>query len=394
MTSKGDAVGEIFDEIIPRENTDCTKYDDRLNRFGRPDVLPMWVADMDFRAPECVREALQELVDHNLYGYHLKTERYYRAIVDWWARRHRYVVDPAGIVFSPGVVPVLSHLVQALTAKGDGIIIQPPVYHPFFWAVEVNERRLVLNPLMERGGEYAIDFDDLEAKARQAKLLILCSPHNPVGRVWRREELARVADVCLRHGLTILSDEIHNDLVYRPRRHVPIAGLSPEVERITVTCHAASKTFNIAGLSTAYAIIPGPELRKAFKPVSDALHVEAVNPFGLRAMEAVFTRGEPWLEALLEYLAGNYRTLRDYCESRLPRVGVSPLEGTYLAWLDFRPYGFGREELKDRIIQKAGLALNDGPMFGPGGEGFQRMNLACPREVLRQALDRLTAALD
>jgi cystathionine beta-lyase len=387
-------VGGIFDEIIPRENTDCAKYDHRLNRFGRPDILPMWVADMDFRAPDCVREALQELVEHNLYGYHLKTERYYRAIVDWWARRHRYTVDPAGIVFSPGVVPALSHLVQALTAKGDGVILQPPVYHPFFWAVEVNERRLVLNPLVERGGEYAIDFDDLETKARQAKLLILCTPHNPVGRVWRREELARVADICLRHGVTILSDEIHNDLVYRPLTHVPMASLSPEVERITVTCHAASKTFNLAGLSTAYVMIPEPELRQAFTPVRDALHVEALNPFGLRAMEAAFTRGEPWLEALLEYLAGNYRMLRDYCKSQLPPVGMSPLEGTYLAWLDFRRYGFSREELRDRIIQKAGLALNDGPMFGPGGEGFQRMNLACPRAMLRQALDRLKAALD
>ena len=387
-------MGAIFDEIIPRENTDCAKYDDRLKRFGRPDILPMWVADMDFRAPDCVREALQELVEHNLYGYHLKTERYYRAIVDWWVRRHRYTVDPAGIVFSPGVVPALSHLVQALTAKGDGVILQPPVYHPFYWAVEVNERQLVLNPLVERGGEYTIDFDDLETKARQAKLLILCSPHNPVGRVWRREELARAADICLRHGVTILSDEIHNDLVYRPLTHVPMASLSPEVERITVTCHAASKTFNIAGLSTAYIMIPGPELRQAFTRVRDALHVEGLNLFGLRAMEAAFTRGEPWLEALLEYLSGNYRTLRGYCESQLPRVGMSPLEGTYLAWLDFRRYGFSREGLRDHIIQKAGLALSDGPMFGPGGEGFQRMNLACPREVLRQALDRLKAALD
>jgi len=313
--------------------------------------------------------------------------------VDWWARRHRYTIDPASIIFSPGVVPALSHLVQALTAKGDGIILQPPVYHPFFWAVQANERRMVLNPLREQGGEYSIDFDDLEAKAGEARLLILCNPHNPVGRVWRREELARVADICLRHGITILSDEIHNDLVYRPLTHVPIASLSPEVERITVTCHAASKTFNVAGLSTAYIMIPGSEVRQTFKRVSDALHVEALNPFGLRAMEAAFTQGEPWLEALLEYLAGNYRTLRSYCESQLPRLGVSPLEGTYLAWLDFRRYGFSPQDLKDCIVQKARLALNDGPMFGVGGEGFQRMNLACPRQVLRQALDQLKAAL-
>jgi cystathionine beta-lyase len=386
-------VEEIFDRIIPRENTDCSKYDDRLKRFGRADVLPMWVADMDFRAPDCVRQALQELVDQNLYGYHLKTERYYRAIVDWWARRHRYAVDPASIIFSPGVVPALSHLVQALTVRGDGIILQPPVYHPFFWAVQANDRRMVLNPLREQGGEYSIDFDDLEAKAGEAKLLILCNPHNPVGRVWRREELARIAEICLRHGVTILSDEIHNDLVFRPWRHVPIAGLSPEVEQVTVTCHAASKTFNVAGLSTAYIMIPNAELRQTFKRVSDALHVEALNPFGLRAMEAGFAEGEPWLEALLEYLAGNYRILRSYCETQLPRLGVSPMEGTYLAWVDFRRYGFSSQELKDCIIQKARLALNDGPMFGPGGEGFQRMNLACPRQVLRQALDQLKTAL-
>ena len=382
-----------FDEVIPREGTDCSKYDDRLSRYGRADVLPLWVADMDFHAPECVRQALQQLVDHNLYGYHLKTERYYRAIVDWWERRHRYAVDPAGIVFSPGVVPALSHLVQALTAKGDGIIVQPPVYHPFSRTVRVNERRLLENPLLEQGGEYTVDFDDLERKAREARLMILCSPHNPVGRVWGREELERVADICLRHGVTIISDEIHNDLVYPAFRHVPMASLSPEVDRITVTCHAPSKTFNLAGLSTAYIMIKDPELLQTFRKVSDVLHVEALNPFGLRAMEAAFTQGETWLAALLEYLAGNYRLLRRYCEECLPRVSPSPLEGTYLAWLDFRSYGFSSQELKDCIIQKAALALNDGPMFGPGGEGFQRMNIACPRQLLQQALDRLKAAL-
>jgi len=386
-------VRECFDEIIPRAGTDCAKYDDRLKRFGRPDVLPLWVADMDFRAPACVREALQVLVDENLYGYHLKSERYARAIVDWWARRHGHAVDPAGIVFSPGVVAALSHLVQALTAKGDGIIIQPPVYHPFAWAVRANERRLLENPLREQAGEYAMDFDDLERKAREARLLILCSPHNPVGRVWRREELARVADICLRSGVRIIADEIHNDLVYPPHRHVPTAGLSPEVARITVTTHAASKTFNLAGLSVAYVMIEGQELREAFRKVSDILHVEAVNPFGLRAMEAAFTQGESWRKALLEYLEGNSLLVRSYLQEHLPRVALSPLEGTYLVWLDFRRYGFSPQELRECIVEKARLGLNDGPMFGPGGEGFQRMNIACPRAVLREALDRLKTAL-
>jgi cystathionine beta-lyase len=356
-------------------------------------VLPLWVADMDFQAPDCVREALQPLVDQNLYGYHLKGERYVRAIVDWWARRHGHAVDPAGIVFSPGVVPALSHLIQALTAKGDGIIVQPPVYHPFAWAVRANERRLLENPLLEQGGEYAMDFDDLEGKAREARLLILCSPHNPVGRVWRREELERLADICLRHGVTIVSDEIHNDLVYPQYRHLPTASLSPEVARVTVTCHAASKTFNLAGLSVAYVLIEGQELREAFRTVSDILHVEALNPFGLRATEAAFTHGEAWLKALLEYLEGNYRLVRGFLEEHLPRVTVSPLEGTYLIWLDFRRYGLSPQELRDCIIGKARLGLNDGPMFGPGGEGFQRMNIACPRATLQEALDRLRVAL-
>ena len=380
-----------FDEAIPRENTDCVKYDDRVKRFGRSDVQPMWVADMDFRAPACVREALLQLIDHGIYGYHLKTDKYYLAIIDWFQRRHRYAIATESIFFTPGVVPALSHLVQALTKKGDGIIVQPPVYFPFFWAIQVNERQVLQNQLLEAQGEYAIDFDDLEAMAREAAMLILCSPHNPVSRVWRREELERIADICLRHDVIILADEIHNDLVCGPYRHVPIASLSPEVDRITVTCHSASKTFNLAGLSTAYVVINSPELRQAYKEGVAPLHVEALNTFGLRAMEAAFTQGEPWLHELLEYLWGNYRTLSSFLEENLPRVKVSPLEGTYLVWLDFRGWGLDQTSLRELIIEKARLGLHDGPTFGAGGQGFQRMNIACPRQALRNALDRLKA---
>lgn len=382
-----------FDQIIPRRHTDSVKFDDLAARYGQADLLPMWVADMDFRVPGCVTAALQRLVDHGIYGYHLKSPRLLQAIVDWWGRRHGYAVEPADIFFSPGVVPAVSHLVQALTAPGDGVLIQPPVYHPFAWAVRANGRRLLENRLLERDGVYTLDFDDLEAKARQARLLILCNPHNPVGRVWRREELARIAEICLRHRLLILSDEIHNDLILPPHRHLPIAALSPEVDRITVTAHAASKTFNIASLSTAYLLIRDPGLRERFRRVSDPLHVDALNPFGLEATAAAFREGEPWLTALLDYLGGNDRFLREYLAARLPRVTASPLEGTYLAWLDFRKYGLAPQALRACMIEKAGLALNDGPIFGPGGEGFQRMNLACPRQLLGQALDRLRGAL-
>jgi cystathionine beta-lyase len=380
-----------FDESIPRENTDCLKYDDRLKRFGRSDVQPMWVADMDFRAPACVREALLRVVEHGIFGYHLKTEKYYRAIIEWFQRRHRYAVEPQSIFFTPGVVPVLSHLVQALTKRGDGIIVQPPVYFPFVWAIEVNGRRVLQNHLLETQAKYAIDFDDLEAKARDATMLILCSPHNPVGRVWRREELERIAEICLRHNLVILSDEIHNDLVFGAHRHVPIASLSPEVDRITVTCHSASKTFNLAGLSTAYVIIRSSALRQAYTEGVAPLHVEALNAFGLRAMEAAFAQGESWLQEVLEYLWGNYGVLCSFLEENLPRVKASPLEGTYLVWLDFRGWGLEHKALRELIIEKAHLGLHDGPTFGPGGQGFQRMNIACPRRMLRKALDQLKA---
>jgi cystathionine beta-lyase len=380
-----------FDEVVPRENTDCSKYDDRMNRLGRADVLPMWVADMDFRAPECVRETFLRLIDHGIYGYHLKTDKYFRAIINWFQRRHGYAIARESIFFTPGVVPALSHLVQALTKKGAGIIIQPPVYTPFFWAIQVNERQVLQNQLLETGGEYVIDFDDLESKAREAAMLILSSPHNPVGRVWRHEELERIADICLRHSVIILSDEIHNDLVYGTHRHVPIASLSPEVDRITVTCHSASKTFNLAGLSTAYVVIKSPELRQAYKEGVAPLHVEALNTFGLRAMEAVFTQGEPWLHELLDYLWGNYQTLSSFLAETLPGVKAISLEGTYLVWLDFRGWGLDHKSLRQLIIEKAHVGLHDGPTFGPGGEGFQRMNIGCPRQVLRKALEQLRA---
>lgn len=378
-----------FDEVIPRENTDCQKYDDRVNRFGRSDVQPMWVADMDFRAPACVREALLRLIDHGIYGYHLKTHKYYRAIIDWFQRRHHYAIEPQSIFFAPGVVSAVSQLVRALTKRGDGIIVQPPVFFPFFSAIEVNKRQLLQNQLLETRGEYTIDFDDLETKAREATMLILCSPHNPVGRVWRREELERIADICLRYNVTIVSDEVHNDLVYGAHQHVPIASLSPEVDRITVTCHSASKTFNLASLSTAYVLINGPELRQAYKDGAAPMHVDALNPFGLKAMEAVFTQGEPWLQQLLDYLWSNYRMVCSFLEENLPRVKLSPLEGTYLVWLDFRGWGLEDTILRELIIEKARLGLLDGPTFGPGGHGFQRMNIACPRQVLRNALDQL-----
>ncbi|MFB3818229.1 MAG: MalY/PatB family protein [Candidatus Methylomirabilales bacterium] len=381
-----------FDECVPRRGTGCEKYDGLLQRFGRADLQPFWVADMDFRSPGCVREALAGLVEHGVYGYALKTEATYRAICEWFARRHATRVDPASIVFTPGVVAALNCLVQAFTAPGEGILIQPPVYHPFFSAVRGNDRRLLENPLIEQDNRYQMDYGDLEAKARDAKLLILCSPHNPVGRVWTRRELERVADICLRHGVRIVSDEIHNDLVFPPHRHVPLASLAPEVARITITCHAPSKTFNLPGLGTAYVLIPDEGLRATFRGFMDRLHVDNLNVFGLRALEAAYTAGEPWLEALLAYLSGNACRVREHLAA-WARVRLSPLEGTYLMWMDFREYRMPPEDLRRALVERAGLALNDGRMFGAGGAGFQRLNIGCPRACLAQGLDRLKTAL-
>ncbi len=381
-----------FDEIIPRGGTGSVKHDDLLNRFGRTGIQPMWVADMDFRVPECVRAALAALVEHGVFGYHLITQGCYRAIIEWFGRRHGYRVEPSSILFVPGVISALACLVQALTRPGDGIIIQPPVYHPFFSVIRGSNRTLRENRLIEEGGRYSIDYDDLDRQAAGAKVLLLCSPHNPVGRVWTRPELERVAEICLRHRLLIISDEIHNDLVFAPHRHIPTASLAPEVDRITVTCHAPSKTFNFPALETAYMLIGEEERRKCVAQVLQGLHIDRPNVFGLCAMEAAYTEGEPWLAELLGYLEGNRAWFSEHLARELPRIGLSPLEGTYLLWLDFRRYGLSHDLLRERVLDRAGLALNDGAMFGAGGEGFQRMNIGCPRALIAQAFDRLKAA--
>jgi cysteine-S-conjugate beta-lyase len=382
-----------FDEIIPRENTDCLKYDDKLNRFGRNDIQPMWVADMDFRVPVEISAAFRKIVEHGIYGYHIKTAKYNQAIVDWFQKRHSFSFQSENIVFTPGVVPAISYLIQSMTEKGEKIIIQPPVYYPFFWVIHNNQRQVVYNQLLEKNNEYCIDFDDLEEKARDAKILILCNPHNPVGRVWTHHELTRIAEICLRNRVTIISDEIHNDLVFAPNKHIPIATLSPEVDAITITCHSASKTFNLAGLSTAYVITNNQELKKKFKDYMSNLHVDSLNPFGLIGMVEAFTHGQTWLEELIRYIWKNYQYLCQYIQQNIPQIQVTPLEATYMVWLNFKSLKLSDKDLKLLIIDKAHLGLNDGPSFGPGGSGFQRINIACPRSVLQTALENLKLAI-
>lgn len=383
-----------FDEVIERNNTNCLKYDASVSRFGTTDIMPLWVADMDFRVCPEITERFSQIIKHGIYGYNLHSERYFNAIKKWFSDRHGMNVNKHEICFTPGVVPAISYIVQVLTEKGDGVMVQSPVYYPFFSIVEQNGRKLLINQLIEDNNKYFIDFDDFEIQARQSKLFILCSPHNPVGRVWRKDELKKITDICLKHNVIIVSDEIHNDLVFNEQRHTSTATISDDVKNITITCHAASKTFNLAGLSTAYIIVHNSAILEKFKTFYSTLHADALNTFGLEAMTTAYEKGLEWHNQSMQYIWNNYLFLKEFLSIHLPEIKVTPLEATYLVWLDFRKYKLTDIELKKIIIEKAKLGLNDGPSFGPGGSGFQRVNIACPRSVLKKALERLRDAFE
>lgn len=386
-------VREEFDLVIDRMNTAAVKWDMLTDRYGRDDVLPMWVADMDFPAPRAVQEALLQRVQHGVYGYTIKSEAYLNSIVSWMAKRHHWEIDASWIVPAPGVVPALAVIVQGFTNPGDGVLIQPPVYHPFKRTIEGWGRRVVENPLVERDGRYEIDWSDLDLKARQSKVMFLCSPHNPVGRVWTAEELRRIGEICLRHQVLIVSDEIHGDLVYTPHRHIPFASLDERFAANSITCAAPSKTFNLAGLNTAYVVAPNAAIKAKYDAMSSQASMTPMNVFGAEAMIAAYNECEPWLDELLAYLKGNIEYLQAFVESEIPEIKVIVPEGTYLVWLDFRRFGFDVQALDHFLIHEARLGLNEGHIFGREGEGFQRMNIACPRSLLIDGLERLRDAI-
>ncbi len=382
-----------FDKIIDRTNTSSVKYDLRQAIFGKRDVIPMWVADMDFETPGFIRDAVTERAGHPVYGYTFRDLSYYQPIIAWMRSHHDWKIHKDHIVFCPGVVPSLNLMVLAFTKPGDKIIIQAPVYRPFYGAVSDHNRTLVHNQLVEKGTTYHIDFDLLEDQAKDAKMLILCNPHNPVGRCWSLAELEEIARICLKHGVLVLSDEIHADLVMPGFRHQVFANLSPEVAEITATAHAPSKTFNLAGLSTSSMIITNPQLRAAFSQTVEKMHLGMGNLFGSVASTAAYSEGEPWRLQLIDYLNENLNFTEDFINSNIPGLKMFRPEATYMIWLDFRKFRMDDETLKNKLIFEAGLGFNPGTEFGPGGSGFMRMNIACPRLTLTDALIQLQKML-
>jgi len=383
-----------FNQLTHRNHTASMKWDGIESIFGVKDALPMWVADMDFTAPPSVIHAFQERLTHGVFGYSLKTDSYYQAIIDWMKRRHQWEIEKDWIVYSPGVVPALSLIVQTFTELGDKVIIQTPVYPPFYQVVENHGRELILNPLHLVDGKYTMDLAQLEAQIdEQVKMLILCSPHNPVGRVWTKEELVPLAELCSRRNILVVSDEIHADLLFNKGSHTPYAALSEEAKNQSIICTAPSKSFNIAGLHTSNIIIPNPDLRNQFVGTLQKYALDSISPFGLIATEAAYNAGEEWLNECLLYIRGNMEYVRQYIEESLPELRVTMPEATYLLWIDFRKLGMSVDELSSFMLNKAKIVCNSGSAFGQNGEGFMRMNVGCQRGVVEDAMKRLDSAI-
>jgi len=384
-----------FDTVIDRRNTDCAKWDGMAPLFGADDLLPMWVADMDFKAPPEVMEALRERLDHGIFGYTRRFEPYREAIAGWFLRRHGWRIDTAWIRHAPGVVPALAISIMAFTQPGEGVLVQPPVYYPFFSTIRGRGRTVVENPLKFAGGRFEMDFDDLERKLDDSavKLVFLCSPHNPVGRVWSPEELARFGEICAARGVVVVSDEIHCDILYRGVRHTPLASVSDAMRESTVTTVAPSKTFNIAGLATAAVIIPSRRLRDDYQSLVDFMHIDGGNVFGALALRAAYEKGDEWLDALLEYLEGNLDFIESFLAERLPSVALVRPEGTYVPLLDCRSLGLSGPELERLLVERGKVALDGGHWFGSGGDGFARINIATPRALLKDGMERIASAI-
>lgn len=383
-----------FDEIVERQGSDCIKWDSRQNVFGNSNVLPMWVADMDFRSPDFIISAIKERLNHQILGYTYRPDSYFNAIIGWVKRRNGWSIKKEWVCHSPGVVPGLNVAVWAFTKPGDKILIQTPVYPPFFDAVLNNGRTLVESPLTAATDRFEIDFEDLDRKLKGVKMFILSNPHNPVGRVLTISELHQIGMLCVKHNVVLVSDEIHSDIIIKPNRHIHIADLDPRFAELCITFLAPSKTFNLAGLSTAYAVISNPSLRNIYlKTLEKELHLGMSNIAGIIGLEAAYTHGDEWLDQMVGYIKGNIEHLDAELAKHLPKIKLYKPEGTYLAWMDFNALGLTDEELDKKLIFEAEVGLNKGITFGTNGAGFRRINLACPRTYVTEAVKRLAKVL-
>lgn len=380
-----------FDEMIPRRHTHSYKWDTDADE----EVLPMWVADMDFRTAPAVVEALRRRTEHGLFGYTKVPPAYYEAVIRWFGRRHAWRIDRDWIIYTSGVVPALSALIKALTVPGDRILVQTPVYNCFFSSIRNNGCEALENPLVYRDGTYRVDYNDLERKAADpaVRLMLLCNPHNPAGRVWTRQELGRIGEICLRNGVTVLSDEIHGELVLPAHTYTPFASVSDDFAMNSVTCVSPSKAFNLAGLQIANIVAADANMRVKINRAININEVCDVNPFGVEALMAAYEYGEEWLDALKRYLSDNYVYLKAYFSKRLPQFPVTELEGTYLVWVDCSVLGCTSEAIAERLLEQEKIRVNAGSMYGAAGEGFIRINIACPRRVLADGLERLERGL-
>jgi cystathionine beta-lyase len=385
-----------FEKVIDRRNTNCLKYDFAKERGMREDVLPMWVADMDFTTAPSITERLKKTVEHGIFGYSEGKQDYFKAVYNWYKDNFDWNVKRQWLVKTPGVVYGLAMAIKAFTKEGESVMIQQPVYYPFKEVIEDNNRVLINSSLENKAGHYEMNFEDFENKVKEnnVKVFILCNPHNPVGRVWKKDELIKIGEICLKHNVIVVSDEIHSDFIYQGNRHTVFASLSEEISDITVTCTSPSKTFNLAGLQVSNIFISNNELRKKFKKEIAATGYSQVNIMGLVSCQAAYEEGKEWLEQLREYLAKNLEFVREYLKENMPQIKLIEPEGTYLVWLDFRELKLSSEQLEDLIVNKAKLWLDSGAIFGKDGEGYQRINIACPRATLEKAMSQLKQALD
>jgi cystathionine beta-lyase len=383
--------GFDFDHEIDREGSHSVKYDGRQGMFGKSDVIPVWVADMDFATPPAVTRALAQRAAHPIYGYTLFPDSLYDSLIDWMLRRHGWTIQRDWIVMCPGVVPSLNAAVMAFTQPGESVIIQPPVYFPFFSAVTQTGRKLIPNPLQLENGRYTIDFDHLEQCAKNARLLLLCSPHNPVGRVWNSDELERLLAIAAKHDVVVFSDEIHADLIYPGHQHHAIATLPQNTGKI-ITAVAPSKTFNIPGLNLSTLIIPDKSIRNSIMQVFNNMHVSASNPFSITAFETAYREGEAWLDELLIYLRDTRDSVTAFLATHLPEIKIIQPEGTYLLWLDCRALDMTDAQLKHFFIHEAGVGMSPGILFGNEGSGFMRLNIGAPRRTILSVLEHIREA--